>query len=205
MARDRAKVSDVNRVRLAVAQPADAPWVLGSFRAWTTRNGLPVAAMRRRDGSRAYEVRGANILLDEMRNIVRNYIFRLTGGTGEAAELFTAGPYIGLATNTPTGSATLASGITEAVGNGYSRYNTAWTAGATGQANNTAAAATWTASGGNLGGGALASLFTTHAASGTGSTPNDRAISAMALNGGPYTIASGNTLNVTYTWTLNAS
>lgn len=200
---EKIKVMDANRVGLGIGNP-DGAWITGRFRVWTSRGGLPVAALRRADGSSIYELEGYNALTDEMKNIIRNYVFRLTGGTSEAAELFTAGPYIGLATNTISASATLGSGVTEASGNGYTaRALPTWTAGSTGQANNTASAASWTASGGNLGGGSLASLFVTHAASTTGTSPNDRLISFMALNGGPYTVATGNTLNVTYTWTVS--
>jgi hypothetical protein len=201
---DGGKVADSNVVGLVVNQPEDKAIIVGRYRAWTTRDGEPVAGLVREDGTALYEIEGENALSDQMKNLLRDVTSRLgTNASGPAGGLWTAGPYVGLTTVTVTAGMTLGT-ITEASGNGYTaRQLPTWTAGATGQFNNTASAASWTASGGNLGGGALQSLFTTPAASGTGSAPNVVLISFMALNGGPYTVATGNTLNVTYTWTVS--
>jgi hypothetical protein len=109
------------------------------------------------------------------------------------------GLYIGLATATPTQTATLASGLTELSGaTGYTRYQiNAWTVSANGSSNNTAnntAAATWTA--GNAWTGVTA-LFVTNVASGTAGT-----LVAYSALSATRTLQNGDTLNVTYTLTL---
>jgi hypothetical protein len=176
----------------------------GRFHVWTTRGGLPSAALVRADGSRAYKCDAENAATTQMLNLIRDIMARLgTNASGPAGGLWTAGPYIGLSTGSIGAASTLASALNEASGNGYSRQLPTWAAGGTGQWNNTASAAAFTASGGNLGGGALAQLFTTPAASGTGSAPNVILMTYATLSGGPYTVASGNTLNVTYTATAS--
>jgi hypothetical protein len=183
---------------------ADAIVVAGNFEVWTTRGGLPVAELQRADGSRSYRTDAKNTMTTAMLNLVRDVLWRLgVNASGPTGGLWTAGPYIGLSTGSIVAGSTLASGLNEASGNGYSRQAPTWAAGSTGQGNNTSSAAAFTASGGNLGGGALAQLFTTPAASGTGSAPNVVLMTFATLNGGPYTVASGNTLNVTYTHTIS--
>lgn len=199
---DKIKMKEQVGVGLGLGQ-ASMLHAAGVFDVWTTRNGIPVAGLQRADGSREYRVQANNALTTAMLNLIRDATFRLgANASGPAGGFWSAGPYIGLTTVAPTAASTLGT-ITEAVGNGYTgRITPTWVAGATGQANNTASAASWTASGGNLGGAALTSLFTTPAASGAGSAPNVILISFAALNGGPYTVATGNSLNVTYTWTI---
>jgi hypothetical protein len=185
-------------------QDIDGLMLSGTFEVWTTRNGLPVAELVRADGSKAYRTTAHNAMTNAMLDLVRNVLWRLgTNASGPAGGLWTAGPYIGLSTGSISATSTLASGLNEAVGNGYGRVAPTWAAGGTGQGNNTASAAAYTASGGTLGGAALAQLFTTAAASGTGSAPNNVLMTFATLSGGPYTVASGNTLNVTYTHTLS--
>lgn len=204
--RDISKGSDLVRVGLGISQPPDMQKSMGKFRVWTTRNGIPVRGLVRQDGSRVYECEAFNACTTEMLNLLRNIMSRLgVNASGPAGGLWTAGPYIGLALNASpiVASDTLSSiAAKEASGNGYTgRIVPTWAAGATGIWNNTASAASWTASGGNLGGGALGQLFTTPAASGTGTAPNVILMTFATLNGGPYTIASGNSINVTYQMT----
>jgi hypothetical protein len=207
-----AKAQDSALVGMKLGGPSDFVKARGVFEVWTTRNGIPVAGLVRADGSKAYRTTAENALTNQMQNIIRDVAWRLAvwNASSPAGGLWTAGPYIGLALNASpiTASDTLSTvnGSKEpAPGtNGYTnRVAPTWAAGGTGQANNTASAASWTAATGNLGGGALGQLFTTPAATGTGSAPNTALISFATLNGGPYTVAIGNTLNVTYTWTVS--
>lgn len=189
---------------LSGPQALDGLMVGGQFRVWTTRGGLPVAGLVRADGSSAYETTATNAMTNAMLNLIRDILWRLgTNASGPAGGLWTAGPYIGLSTGSISATSTLASGLNEASGNGYSRVAPTWLAGGTGQGNNTASAAAFTASGGTLGGAALSQLFTTPAASGTGTAPNNVLMTFATLSGGPYTVAAGNTLNVTYTHTIS--
>ena len=181
----------------------------GTYRAWVTRNGIPVRGLQRRDGSAEYESQGHNILTDAMRNLIRDAVSRLgvSGAGGPAGGFWTQGPFVGLSTGTLTASTTLST-LSEATGNGYvagsGRGAPTWQVNGTGGFN-MVAAVSWTASGGNLGGGALNYLFTTPSnTTGAGTQPNNFVISVMALNGGPYTVAAGNTLNVTYGYTFAA-
>ena len=148
---------------------------------------------------------GLNSITTQMADLIANLMSHLatTGGTPTVGGIWTVAPYVGLCTVTPTVASTLGS-ITEASGNGYNRYQPTWAyvAGPPAGYNNTASPAVFTASGGNLGGGALTSLIVTPASSGTGSAPNTYLMAFMALNGGNQTVANGNTLNVTYSWTV---
>lgn len=198
---DGARSGDTNRVGLST--PANfLQRSLGVFDVWTTRGGIPVAGLERADGSRAYRTQAFNSCTTAMLNLIRDVMSRLgTNASGPAGGLWTAGPYLGLSTATLTAASTLGT-LSEASGNGYAaRALPTWAAGGTGVWSNNASAASWTASGGNLGGGAMTSLFTTPAASGTGSAPNVLLMTFAALNGGPYTVAINNTLNVTYQMT----
>jgi hypothetical protein len=145
-------------------------------------------------GNLEWECEAPNTLANEGANALRDFLWRLN-----SPALFTAGPYVGLATAAPSVSTTTST-VTEATGGGYARVAPTWTAGATGQANNTASAASWTASGTAITG--ASHLFITHAASGAGSSPNNKFIAYATLTGGPYTVNVGSTLNVTYTWTV---
>jgi hypothetical protein len=202
---DGARSGDTNRVGIGI--PANfLQRSLGVFDVWTTRNGIPVAGLERADGSKAYRTQAFNSCTTAMLNLIRDIMSRLgTNASGPAGGLWTAGPYIGLVLNAQTINAatTLATaGTFEASGNGYTgRIAPTWAAGSTGVWSNNASAASWTASGGNLGGAALGQLFTTPAASGTGTAPNTVLMTFATLNGGPYTVATGNTLNVTYQMT----
>jgi hypothetical protein len=187
-----------------IQQVLDGAMVGGAFEIWTTRGGLPVAELVRADGSRAYRTNATNTMTAQMLNLLRDIFWRLgANASGPAGGLWTAGPYIGLSTSGVTASSTLGSGLNEASGNGYSRQAPTWAAGTTGQGNNTSSAAAFTASGGTLGGGSLSQLFTTPAASGTGTAPNVILMTFATLSGGPYSVAAGNTLNVTYTHTFS--
>lgn len=205
---DETKTSE--SVSCLITPPAITPGMIdglkahGTFDLWTTRGGLPVAELLRADGSRAYRCTAENTMTTQFLNLLRDILWRLgTNASGPAGGLWSAGPYIGLSTGSIGAASTLASALNEASGNGYARVAPTWVGGGTGQGNNTASAAAFTASGGNLGGGALAQLFTTPAASGTGAAPNVILMTYATLSGGPYTVASGNTLNVTYTHTLS--
>ena len=167
----------------------------GVFRFWLT-------------DSRGHVIRGPfeseNAITTQMAQLLTQIMSRTgTNPSGPAGGLYTAGPFIGLTTVAPTVASTLGT-ITEAVGNGYVRTAPTWVtvAGPPAGYNNTASAAVFTASGGNLGGGALTSLIITPAASGAGSAPNTLLQAFAALTGGPWTIPNGVSLNVTYSWTV---
>lgn len=142
-----------------------------------------------------------NTTTNEGCNWIRDHIFKNHAATGADAL------YIGLLLDsaTPTAALTLASGPTgEATGNGYSRKNVTtanWNDATQGQANNVANPVTFTASGGNLGGGAVNEAFLCDAASGT----TGHLLSYASQSGGPFTVPSGSSLNTTYTWTIATS
>jgi hypothetical protein len=204
---DKAGTKDMAMVGVGLGH-GDFGRVIGVFDVWTTRNGLPCAALTRADGTKAYRTTADNTMTTAMLNLLRDITWRLgVNASGPVGGLWSAGPYIGLALNAQviTAATTLATaGTFEASGNGYTgRIAPTWVAGGNGQGNNTASPASWTASGGNLGGAALGQLFTTPAAATTGSAPNVILMTFATLNGGPFTVATGNTLNVTYTHTFS--
>ena len=190
-----------------VFNQSGATKVTGLFEVWTTRNGLPVAGLRRPDGSVEYRTTAQNALTTAMLNLLRDITWRLGANTsGPAGGLWTAGPYIGLAlaAQTVTASSTLASaGTFEVSGGSYARIAPTWAAGATGVGTNTASPASWTAGSNLPASTSLGQLFTTPASTGAGTAPNTLLISFATLNGGPYSVASGNTLNVTYSHTFS--
>lgn len=166
--------------------------ITGIFRQWVTNEaGLIVA------GDPALEL--LNTLTNEGANWIRDIMFK--GGSAPAASAL----YIGLLLDsaTPSVSLTLASGPTgEATGNGYSRKNVTsanWNSATQGQANNNAAPVTFTASGGNLGGGAVNEAFVCDASSGT----TGHLLCYATQSGGPFTVPSGSSLNTTYQWTIS--
>lgn len=185
---------------------SDRSFGVGTFRYWVTdEKGRPSFFLNKR-GKKIYGVlESKNSITTEMAQLITQILSRTgTNASGPAGGLWTAGPYIGLTTVAVTVAMTLGT-ITEAVGNGYARVAPTWATVAgppAGYNNNASAAVFGPASGGNLGGAALTTLFVTPASSGTGSAPNVKLIAFSALNGGPYTIVVPNSLNVTYSWTL---
>ena len=200
------KTSDNAAVGLVYNQP-DGLTISGHFDVWTTRGGLPVAGLRRADGSLEYRTTAQNAMTSAMLNLTRDVLWRLAANTsGPAGGLWTAGPYIGLALAAQTISAatTLATaGTFEVSGGSYARIAPTWAAGATGVGTNTASPASWTAGTNLPASTSIGQLFTTPAVSGAGTAPNVILMTFATLNGGPYSVASGNTLNVTYTHTLS--
>ena len=201
---DASRASDNAAVGL-VNNQVDGLHVAGLFNVWTTRNGLPIAGLRRADGSVEYRTTANNSLTSAMLNLLRDITWRLAANTsGPAGGLWTAGPYIGLALAAQTISAatTLATaGTFEVSGGSYVRIAPTWAAGTTGLGSNTASPASGTAGTNLPASTSIGQLFTTPAAATTGSAPNVILISFATLNGGPYSVASGNTLNVTYSHT----
>jgi hypothetical protein len=189
----------------------DSPRIVGEFRAWCTDPyGRPAPLLHFPSGRKVWTSREdplvcKNAITTQMAQLLTQIMSRTgTNASGPAGGLYTAGPFIGLTTVAVTVAMTLGT-ITEAVGNGYARTAPTWVtvAGPPAGYNNTASPAVFgPASGGNLGGGALTTLFVTPAASGTGSAPNVILQAFSALNGGPYTIVVPNSLNVTYSWTV---
>lgn len=140
-----------------------------------------------------------NTLTNEGANWVRDIMFKV--GTAPGSNALYIGLFLDSAT--PSVSTTLASGPTgEASGNGYSRKNVTtanWNSATQGQANNNASPVTYTASGGTLGGGAVNEAFVCNAASGT----SGYVLCYATQSGGPFTVASGSSLNTTYSWTIS--
>ena len=184
---------------------ADCLKALGIFRVWTTRGGLPVAGLRRADGTVEYEVVAQNAATSAFLNLIRDVTWRLAANaSGPAGGLWTAGPYIGLALNAQaiSASTTLSSyGTFEVSGGSYSRKLPTWAAGTTGAASNTASPVSWTAGTDLPASTSIGQLFTTAASSAGGSAPNNMLMTFATLSGGPYSITTGNTLNVTYSHT----
>jgi hypothetical protein len=198
-------------VSSATARRAARSQGFGEFHVWATGPKGEIAPLiRKRDGARVWAspekpIVCVNSITTAMAQLITGVLARATTNpSGPAGGFWTTGPYVGLTTVAPTVASTLGT-ITEAVGNGYNRVLGTWAtvAGPPAGYNNTASPAVFgPASGGNLGGGALTSLIVTPASSGTGSAPNTYLICFSALNGGPYTIVTGNSLNVTYSYTL---
>lgn len=132
-----------------------------------------------------------NSIANDGANYLRDAFFK-----ANAVALIANAPVVGLLTATPTVTTTLAT-MTEATGGGYARKVVTWTASTTGSANNTASAASWTASATSI--NAVTYLFVTDATSGT----TGKFMAFAQLTGGPYTVNVGSTLNVTYTWTVS--
>jgi hypothetical protein len=203
---DKSKSSERNSIGMTMGH-LDTGRVIGVYEVWTTRGGLPIAGLERADGSKAYRTHADNTMTTAMLNALRDAMWKIAAWNAgsPAGGLWTTGPYIGLALSAQviTAATTLATaGTFEAAGNGYTaRALPTWSAGTTGQGN--ATQVSWTAVTGNLGGAALGQLFTTPAASGAGTAPNTALQTFATLNGGPYTVAVGNTLNVTYSHTFS--
>lgn len=202
---DNSRSSERNSVGMTMGH-LDTGRVIGIFDVWTTRGGMPVAGLERADGSKAYRTKADNTMTTAMLNLLAQVMWKIAANaSGPAGGLWMTGPYIGLvlAAQTINAATTLATaGTFEAAGNGYTaRGLPTWSLGTTGQGNGTQVG--WTASVGNLGGAALGQLFTTPAASGAGVAPNVILQTFATLNGGPYTVAVGNTLNVTYSHTFS--
>jgi hypothetical protein len=199
------KGTDRNACGMAVNNLSDVV-LLGEFNVWTTRGGLPVAGLENADGTKLYRTHAKNTASSALLNMLRDITWKIAvwNAGSPAGGLWTTGPYIGLVLSAqPIAAATTLStrGTFEASGNGYTaRQLPTWTADTTGKANGSQVS--WTASGGNLGGAALGQLFTTPAATtdntGAGTAPNTMLMTFATLNGGPFTIATGNTFNVTY-------
>lgn len=171
--------------------------VRGRFRVWQTDpNGLVIPGT---------EDFADNAITNAMSQLFCQVMSRTgVNASGPTGGFWTAGPYIGLCTATPTAASTLGT-ITEASGGGYARIAPTWAVGGAGpyNYNNTASAAAWTAGTNLTGGTVVTSLVVTPAASGVGSAPNNLLMAFAALNGGNQTVSSGNTLNVTYQWTVS--
>src|SRR3990172_8479199 len=201
---------NADEVRIVIgAGHRDELRIKGEFRVWCTGPDGKPAPLIRPDGLEVWATPEdplvcPNAITTEMAQLL-TLIMSRTGvnASGPAGGLYTAGPFIGLTTVAPTVASTIAT-ITEPAGNGYVRTAPTWVtvAGPPAGYNNNASPAVFTASGGNLGGGALPSLIVPPAASGTGVAPNILLQAFSALNGGPYTIVNGNSLNVTYSWTV---
>lgn len=131
-----------------------------------------------------------NAIANDGANYLRDAFFK-----ANAVALIANAPVVGLLTATPTVTTTLAT-MTEATGGGYARKSVTWAASTTGSANNTASAASWTATATPI--NAVTYLFITDATTGT----VGKFLAFAALTGGPYTVNVGSTLNVTYTWTV---
>jgi len=137
-----------------------------------------------------------NTLTNEGANWIRDIMFK--GGAAPAASAL----YVGLMLDSTTPAVTTAlANIAsfETVSNGYSRKNVTsanWNSATQGQANNTAAPVTQTASGGTLCGAAVNEAFLCDAASGT--TGHLLCYAAQ----GAFTVTIGSSLNTTYTWTI---
>jgi hypothetical protein len=202
---DKGMSYEGNNVGLTMGH-GDTGRVIGVFDVWTTRGGLPVAGLENGLGTKLYRTKANNTMTTAMLNLLANVMWKIAANaSGPAGGLWTTGPYIGLALSAQvlTAATTLATAATfEASGNGYTaRALPTWSLGTTGQGN--ASQVSWTASVGNLGGAALGQLFTTPAASGAGVAPNVILQTFATLNGGPFTIAVGNTFNVTYSHTFS--
>lgn len=204
---ERSSVKDFNVVGMGINN-RDESWVVGEFEVWITGpDGLPLRVMKERDGSLHYRVKARNSLTDEMKNLLRSVVFRksVSGAGGPAGGLWTNDPYIGLMTTNATAASTSASlspGV-ECSGGGYGRKNTmGWTNGGTGNCATTAAIG-WTAGTDLTAGTTVAGFIVTPGQTTAATQPNNYLISFAALNGGSQTVASGNTLNLTYSWTVS--
>ncbi len=169
---------------------SDGALVVGIFRQWMTDPfGRMVSPILERH----------NVLTNEGANWIRDIMFK--GGTAPAASALYIGLFLDSAT--PGVATTLASGPTgEASGNGYSRKNVTsanWNSATQGQANNNANPVTFTASGGNLGGGAVNEAFICDASSGT----SGHVLALVTQSGAPFTVPNGSSLNTTYQWTIS--
>lgn len=201
---DRTRFGDSSSVRMGIGN-SDGILIIGAWEAWQTGpDGLPILAMEEADHSLHYRIAGRNALSDQMKGILRDAVSRnALWGSGPAGGLWTAGPYIALCTTTPNAASTLASlspGV-EVSGGSYARIVPTWAV-TTASFNNTASLATWTAGTNITAGTTVTGCFLTPAASGTGSAPNTALISFWALNGGNQTVNTGNSLNISYTWTV---
>lgn len=152
----------------------------GVFHVWSTD----------KNGKVEWDVYVHNSLANDGANYLRDMFFK-----ANATTLIANAPVVGLLTATPTATTTLAT-MTEATGGGYARKTVTWTCSTTGSCNNTASAASWTASGTSI--NAVTYLFVTDATTGT----TGKFMAFALLTGGPYTVNVGSTLNVTYTWTV---
>lgn len=157
--------------------------------------GVFHAQCRDAEGKLEWECDAHNTLALNGTDFLRNKLFTLSAS---GPTTLAAAPYIGLLTATPT-TATLLSTMTEATGGAYARKLPTWASTETPSgANNTASAASWTASGTAI--TAVTYLFlsdTLAAVTGTSF------IAFALLTGGPYTVNVGSTLSVTYTWSVS--
>lgn len=191
---EQTRSRDSNAVRMTTGH-LDSSHLRGWFHAWKWETLT---------GRVLEDWEGENAITTQMAQLIANIMSRLgTNASGPAGGLWTAGPYIGLCTVTPTVASTLGS-ITEVSGGSYARLAPVWTyvGGPPAGYNNTAAASTWTAGTNITAGTVVTSLIITPASSGTGVAPNTTLQAFMALNGGNQTVASGNSLSVTYSWTV---
>lgn len=179
----KSRVSDEAFAKIVPMSPSTTGRVVGKFHTWCVDPA----------GRIEWDVENFNALSNEGANLIRDFVFKNGSALGANAI------YVGLSTATLTVTTTLATGLSEQTGGGYSRKNVTNANWATtqGSANNTAAPASWTASGTAM--NTVTSLFITNVASGTAGT----LISYSALTSGPYTVNIGSTLNVTYTWTIS--
>jgi hypothetical protein len=206
---DAASSADSSAITISVPGIRDSGRASGVFRCWATGPDGKPARIVRGDGKLVWvpeddPIVCPNVITTQLAQLFTQIMSRTgVNASGPAGGLYTTGPFIGLTTVAPTVASTLGT-ITEAIGNGYARVAPTWVtvAGPPAGYNNNASPAVFTASGGNLGGGALTSLIVTPASSGAGSAPNVILQASAALIGGPWTIPNGVSLNVVYSWTV---
>jgi hypothetical protein len=156
----------------------------GYFTVWETK-----------DGKVEWLVKVHNTLANEGANYLRDAFFK-----ANSVALIANAPYVGLLTAAPSTTTTLATMTEASTSNGgYVRKQPTWTCNTTGTCSNTSAPASWTATSAGTGSIAnLSYLVITDSASGTGG----KFMAFAALTGAPYTVNTGATLNLTYTWTV---
>jgi hypothetical protein len=203
---ERSAVKDSSGV-IVGAGHLDFAGIIGEWEAFQTGpDGLPICAMEEADHSLHYRIKGKNALSDQMKGILRDAVSNnaawSSGGT--AGRLWTVAPYVALCTTTPNAASTLASlspGV-EVTGGAYVRKQPTWAV-TTASFNNTASLVTWTAGTDITAATTVTGCFLTPAATTTGTAPNTALISFWALNGGNQTVNTGNSLSISYTWTIN--